>query len=59
MPSTFEVFFIASVPALGVAHYTLIYGTEGSVTAVVQYINHQISRYVVLENGGSVSEIEI
>ena len=47
MPSTFEVFFVASVPALGVSHYTLIYGSEGSATAVVQYINHQLSRYVL------------
>ena len=44
LPSTFEVFFIASVPALGVSHYTLMYGSEGSATAVVQYINHQLSR---------------
>ena len=48
MPSTFEVFFVASVPALGVSHYTLMYGSEGSATAVVQYINHQLSRYVML-----------
>ena len=47
MPSTFEVFFVASVPALGVSHYTLMYGSEGSATAVVQYINHQLSRYVM------------
>lgn len=50
MPSTFEAFFIASVPALGIAHYTLMYGTEGSVPAVVQYINHQLSRYIVFRN---------
>ena len=39
MPSTFEVFFVASVPALGVSHYTLMYGSDGSATAVtvVQY----------------------
>ena len=47
MPSTFEVFFVASVPALGVSHYTLMYGSDGSATAVVQYINHQLSRYKV------------
>ena len=46
MPSMFEVFLVASVPALGVFHYTLMYGSEGSATAVVQYINHQLSRYV-------------
>ena len=45
MPSTFEVRFVAAVPALGIAHYTLMYGTEGSVHAVVQYINQQVSRY--------------
>ena len=45
MPSTFEVLFISNVPALGVSHYTLMYGTEGSVLATVQYINHQLSRY--------------
>ena len=50
MSSTFEAVFIASVPALGVAHYILMYGTEGSVPAVVQYINHQLFRYVVLRN---------
>ena len=47
MPSTFEVFFVASVPALGVSHYTLMYGSDGSATAVVQYINHQLSRYKI------------
>ena len=47
MSSTFEVFFVASVPALGASHYTLMYGSEGSATAVVQYINHQLSRYKV------------
>ena len=46
MPSMFEVFFVASVPALDVSHYTLVYGSEDSATAVVQYINHQLSRYV-------------
>ena len=48
MPSTFEVVFIASVPALGISHYTLSYGTEGSVSAIVQYINHQLSRYIAI-----------
>ena len=35
----FELVFLADIPALGVSHYYLQHGTEGTVKATVQYIN--------------------
>ena len=43
----FQLVFVASLPALGVAHYLITTGSEQLVRAELQYINHSPpSRYI-------------